>query len=385
MSVGDGVTHRTQPSTRIALIEIDLVELPMTSHRTWAPDGGAWGLPMVLVRMHTEDGRVGLGHTITVMPEFGKSLFTLVTELSELIVGLDADRPELLAQPLVYRDCWIGPGGLLNHAAAALDIAAWDLAGKVRGQPLWRMLGGFSDRVRVYDSGSLMADDLELLQAAAARSVAMGHRAMKMRPGSDRHGPIHDVAHRVALVREVVGPDVALMYDVNQSWSPARAIRAIHALEEFELTWIEDPVAATDVAGQKAVRAASRTPIALGEYHYNTAPLLNALQQGTVDVLMPDLLRQGGITQFRKVAALAESFNVPVASHIIPEVYAHCIAAIPNGYFVEDLPWTKPAFEGVPAVEDGWLVLSDAPGHGLSLGEDTLRKWGVGNTFYTRP
>ena len=132
--------------------------------------------------------------------------------------------------------------------------------------------------------------------------------------------------------------------------------------------------------GGLSVARALDTPICSGEYHYDMPPLLRLLRAGAVDHLMVDLLRQGGITQFRKVAAMAEAFGVKIASHIVPEVYAHCIAAIPNGYYVEGMPWSEPLFDGLPTLEDGQLVLSERPGHGLSVKGDFVEKYALGET-----
>jgi L-alanine-DL-glutamate epimerase-like enolase superfamily enzyme len=330
-------------------------------------------LATVVAKICTDAGIDGVGHTLTLNGEFLGSLTRMVRELGALLVGQDPHRPEHLQSLMLYPANWIGPGGMLHIAAAALDIAVWDIVGKSCGQPLWRLLGGYSDRARVYDSGSLLANDLDALQKAASASVGQGYRAMKMRPGPDRHGRVSEVVRRVNAVREAVGFDVDLMYDVNQTWSVPRAIRAARALEEFELFWIEDPTAMHDIAGQAAIAEAVETPICSGEYHYDSPSLLRLLQARAVDYLMVDLLRMGGITHFRKVAALANAFGVPIASHLVPEIFAHCIAAIPNGLMVEGMPWTEPLFQDLPRLQDGQIVLSERAGHGLRLDESFVR------------
>ncbi|MGV3569756.1 MAG: mandelate racemase/muconate lactonizing enzyme family protein [Ramlibacter sp.] len=333
-----------------------------------------WDLPAVVARVHTDAGIEGIGHTITLMPEHTRSLATLVEELGTLLVGEDPRRVEQLSAKMMYPANWIGPGGLLNIAASALDIALWDIVGKDSGAPLWRLLGGHSDRARVYESGGLISPDIDALQKAAARNVEMGHRAMKMRPGNNRHGRTSQVVEHVKAVRDVIGYDVDLMLDINQTWQAPRAIRAGRALEPLELFWIEDPVPMHDVAGQASVAEALDVPICSGEYHYGIQPLLRLLQARAVDYLMVDLLRVGGITQFRKVAGMAEAYGVPVASHLLPEVFAHLIAAIPNGLIVEGMPWTAGLFDGLPAFQQGQLLLSERPGHGLTLDEAFVRK-----------
>jgi len=359
---------------KIVSVEVTPVMLPREVPVRAQP-APSWDLPVVVVEVHSDDGLVGLGHTVTLNEEFAGSLTAMVCELGGLLVGEDVHRPENILRKLLYPANWIGPGGMLNIASAALDIALWDLRGKALAQPLWRLLGGASDRAPVYDSGSLLSTDVGELREYAQRSVDAGYRAMKMRPGGERFGSTAAVAARVAAVRDVIGTDVDLMYDVNQTWTPDRAIRNGRALAEFELTWIEDPTLMHDVDGQASVVRALDTPICSGEYHYDMPPLLRLLRAGAVDHLMVDLLRQGGITQFRKVAAMAEAFGVKVASHIVPEVYAHCIAAVPNGYYIEGMPWTEMLFDGLPELSDGQLVLSERPGHGLTLDRDVVGKF----------
>ncbi|HEX2889552.1 mandelate racemase/muconate lactonizing enzyme family protein [Vineibacter terrae] len=331
-------------------------------------------LPAVVAIVRTDTGIEGIGHTITLNHEFTRSLATMVGELGESLIGLDPRRTEQCLGKMLYPANWVGPGGMLNIAACAIDIAIWDIVGKDLGQPLWRLLGGATDRVRVYESGMLIGVDIDTIQRGAEAALKAGYRAMKMRPGPDRHGRAADAVARVRAVRDVIGYDVDLMYDVNQTWTPSRAIQVGRALEPFELFWIEDPTLMHDVAGQAAVARALDVPVCAGEYHYDMPPLLKLLEARAVDYPMVDMMRMGGITQFRKVAAMAEAFGVPVASHLIPEVFCHCIAAIPNGLIVEGMPWTQGLFRGLPDLVDGKLVLSERPGHGLELDPDAVRR-----------
>lgn len=372
MLVGEELT---QPRIlmKITRIEVDTVVLPREiPHNYHIKDN--WDLPAVVVRVHTDAGITGLGHTATLMPEYTRSLATLVEELGATLIGQDPRQPEKISAKMLYPANWIGPGGLLNIAACALDVAVWDIIGKDTGAPLWRLLGGHSDRVRVYESGALISPDIDTLQRSAANSVERGYKAMKMRPGNFRQGRPEKVVQHVKAVRDAIGYDIDLMLDINQTWLPARAIRTGRALEPLELFWIEDPVAMQDFEGQAAVAAALDVPICSGEYHYGIQPLLQLLQMKSVDYLMVDLMRVGGITPFRKVAGMAEAFGKPVASHLIPEVFAHLIAATPNGLIVEGMPWTSGLFEGLPELKDGNLVLSERPGHGLTLDEAFVSK-----------
>jgi L-alanine-DL-glutamate epimerase-like enolase superfamily enzyme len=362
---------------KISAVDVLLVETPRAViDGSGARLGGLGDLPVVVARVRTDTGLEGLGHAISLQPEFRKTLATAVREIGDMLIGEDPTRPEQVMRKIMYPANWIGPGGVLNIAASAFDVALWDIMGKVAGLPLWRLLGGTTNRPAAYDSGTLLSN-VDALQAAAAMAVAKGHRALKMRPGPTMHGDMAAIVRRVRSVREAIGPDVALMLDVNQSWTPARAIQVGRRLEECELAWIEDPVPMQDIRGQADVARSLDVPICAGEYHYGLAPLLALLQERAADVLMIDLMRVGGITQFRKAAGLAEAFGVPVASHLLPEVFAHLIAAVPNGYIVEYMPWTEPIFTGLPELKDGRLVLSERPGHGLSLDNAYLRAHGT--------
>lgn len=337
--------------------------------------GTSRGLSVVIARIRTDTGAEGIGYAMTLNPEFAGSLARMTEELGGLLIGEDPSRPERILRKMIYPANWVGPGGLLNIAACALDIAVWDALGQELGQPLWRMLGGAADRVKIYESGTLFSQDIDALQKAAAAARDAGYRAMKMRPGPERHGRVADIVARVRAVREAIGYDIELMYDVNQTWTPSRAIRAGRALEEFELSWLEDPTLMHDVAGQAGVAQALDMPVCAGEYHYDIPPLRALLEARAVDILMVDIMRVGGITPFRKVAGMAEAFGVPVVSHLIPELFCHCIAAIPNGLIVEGMPWTRELFQGAPDLVDGMLVLTDRPGHGLTLDPDILQRY----------
>jgi L-alanine-DL-glutamate epimerase-like enolase superfamily enzyme len=334
-------------------------------------------MPVVVARIMTDAGIDGVGHTFSLTTEFQRSLSAMVRELGQLIVGEDPRCIEHLFSRMVYPANFVGPGGLLNVAATALDIAVWDILGKDTGQPLWRLLGGFSDSVRTYQSSAAMGSRPDVLQRQAADLVAQGHRALKIRPHAERNARVEKVVERVRAIRDAIGYDVDLMYDVNQNWTPSRAIRVGRALEEFELFWLEDPTAMHDIEGQAAVAQALDVPICSGEYHYNPVSLLPLLKARAVDYLMVDMCRMGGITQFRKAAALAESFGVPVASHLLPEIFAHCIAAVPNGLMAEWMDWSTILFDGLPILADGALHLSERPGHGLTLLEKVVQKYRV--------
>ncbi|HLH21863.1 MAG TPA: mandelate racemase/muconate lactonizing enzyme family protein [Chloroflexota bacterium] len=318
----------------------------------------------VVARVRTDAGLEGLGPAIPFNALHARSLAVAIEELGELLVGEDPSQPERVHRKLMPGGA--GYGGVDNIAVAALDIAVWDLAAQSAGLPLYRALGGYRSRIPVYASLRLSRDlSLAALTETAGALVAQGFTAVKMNIGGDA-GLAADVA-RVRAVREAIGGDVRLLADVNFRWTPAQAIRAGRALEEFDLYWLEDPVPTHNLAGLAEVRGALDVPIAAGEALFGLAALLPLFEARAVDFPMPDLLRVGGITPFLKAAHLAEAFGLPLASHLSPEISAQVVAAVPNGHLVEYNGWAWELFQGCPTLERGELVLSDAPGHGLTL------------------
>jgi L-alanine-DL-glutamate epimerase-like enolase superfamily enzyme len=260
----------------------------------------------------------------------------------------------------------VGSGGAANVAAAVLDIAVWDLAAKAADMPLHRLLGGYQNRAAAYASLRLgRALTLDALPKVADSLVEQGFRAMKMNLGAE--SSVEAEVARVRAVREAIGPDVRLLADVNSRWTPSQAIRVGRRIDEYDLFWLEDSVPLHNLEGMAEVRRAIDTPIANGETLWNLPAFRTVFEARAVDRPMPDLARVGGITPYLKVAHLAEAFGLPLACHLQPEISAHVVAAVPNGLIVEYVPWAEQLFAGCPRLEDGDLVLSERPGHGLTL------------------
>jgi len=269
-----------------------------------------------------------------------------------------------------------GPGGIFTLALSAVDIACWDLKGQVLGQSVSALLGGLRDRVPTYASGALMRPhSLDYLAKAGPRLRDMGFRQMKMQCGSEP--TLGASIERVRVMREAIGPDVDLMCDINQLWSVNQAIEVGRRIEPYQLFWLEDPTTHDDYPGLARIADALGTPIAAGEYHYGIVPFRHLLEARSIDIVMIDLLRVGGITQWMKVAGMAEAFNLPVVSHLIPEFHVHLVAAIPNGLTVEYMPWTLRLFEETPALQHGQLVVPAKPGFGLAFDQAALKRYQI--------
>ena len=333
-------------------------------------------LEFVTLELGTDQGLVGVGVTY-----FGGALTgalkVAVDDLGQLIVGYDPTEVEAIADKLRRAAGSAGPGGIFTLALSAIDMACWDLKGKAVGQSLCELLGGLRDRVPTYASGALTRPlPVDYLAMAGPRLVEMGFRQMKMQCGSER--TVAGSVERVRVMREAIGPDVDLMCDINQLWSVHHAVEVGRAVEQYQLFWLEDPTAHDDYAGLARIADALTTPIATGEYHYGIVPFRHLLEARSLDIVMIDLVRVGGITQWLKVAGMAEAFNLPVVSHLIPEVHVHLVAAIPNGLTVEYMPRLHRLFEETPAIEQGQLVVPKKPGLGLDFDQAALERYQVG-------
>ncbi|MBI2296290.1 MAG: mandelate racemase/muconate lactonizing enzyme family protein [Betaproteobacteria bacterium] len=362
---------------KVTRIHTQIVQLPADEPLAGGPAVAGATRPFVTLQVQTDEGVEGIGITF-----FGGALTatlkSAVDQLGALVIGEDPLRTEAIAAKLRAAAGSAGPGGTFTLALSAIDIALWDIKGKTHNLPLWQLLGGSRERVPAYASGALMRHfPLEHVAKAAPRLVEKGYRQMKMQlalPGDT--SPDREV-ERARRIRESIGPDIDLMCDINQRWSVHQAIDIGQRIEDVHLYWLEDVTAHDDYAGLARVTEALATPVAGGEYVYGIVPFRHMLEARSVDIAMIDVLRAGGITQWMKIAGMAEAFNLPVVSHLLPEIHVHLVAAVPNGLTVEYMPWSLKLFEEAPVPERGELAVPRKPGLGLKFDRDALRRFGA--------
>lgn len=362
---------------KITRMHSQIVQLPDEEPLADGPPDPNTKRTFVILTLETDVGIEGLGLTF-----FGGKLIgalkSAVDALGALTIGEDPLRIEEIMAKLRAAAGMSGPGGIFTLALSAIDIALWDIRGKAFDVPVSRLLGGYRDRVPTYASGALMRGfPLAHVEKAAARLVEKGFTQMKTQlalPGDTN--PEREV-ERIRVIREAIGPNIDLMCDINQRWDVRQAISIGSRIEEYHLFWLEDVVVADDYAGLAAVASALATPIAAGEYVYGLAPFRHMLEARSVDIVMIDVLRAGGISQWMKIAGMAEAFNLPVVNHLCPEISVHLVAAIPNGITVEYMPWSARLFEEVPQPVKGGLAVPDKPGLGLKFNRDMVKRYGV--------
>jgi L-alanine-DL-glutamate epimerase-like enolase superfamily enzyme len=356
---------------KIARVETAPVIVPFEK-----PIGSALGelrsCGCILVSVHREDGVVGENLVFTLNNRRTKVLRQMVDELGELLIGRDAGHiAGFWAR--AWRDInFLGHKGVPVVGISALDGALWDAFGKAHGLPLYRILGGAQDTVATYHSGGLwLSSTIPELVAEAERFVSSGFNAIKMRLGSATHAI--DI-ERVRAVRAAIGPDIRLMADANQGLNEAEAIRLGRALEEFDLTWFEEPLPAWDLEGVARVAAALDTSIASGENEYTRYGFRRMLELRSADVLMPDLQRVGGVSEFMRVGHMAESYDVPVSSHLFPETSIQVLGALANATYLEYMPWFSKLYREELEFRDGRAIVPERPGWGFTFDWDAVAK-----------
>jgi len=357
---------------KITQVAIDVLRVPVD--RPYAAGGRTvdanWH---ALARITTSDGVEGVGYVVYPRGDLMTTIGHAARELGEHMIGMSVLEPEAAWDRLARRGDWVGPGGLLHCALAPLDIAMWDAAGKILGQPLHRLLGGYRDRLPTYASDGLWVSlSPEELAAAAKRHVGNGFGAVKLRLGKEATPELE--ARRVHAVREAVGSEVRIMVDATESWSLTRARRTGRVLQEAGIAWLEDPVHHLDVAGLAELRRQLEVPIAAGEHLYHLDAFRALLEARAVDVVILDLARVGGVTPWRKIAGLAQAHRIPVCGHVVPEIQVHLLSAVPNGHMVEYVPRSAGILRSMPRIENGELVAPQGPGLGLELDDAAVRR-----------
>ena len=333
------------------------------------------GVAALLVWLDTDDGPTGESLLWTIGRHQLPVLDAMVHALADIVIDRDPANTEAL-----YADMWrainfLGHKGVTIFGIAAIDCACWDIRGKALNLSIGRLLGRVRDRIPAYASSGLWATmEIEALEVQARKFIEEGFRAMKMRVGLPDPG--RDV-ERVAAVRNVIGPDIDLMVDANQGLTVNRAIRLGRRLEKFDLVWFEEPVQAYDLPGSARVAAALDTPIASGETEYTRYGFQDMLERGSADILMPDLERVGGISEWVKVAHMAAARDIPVSPHVFSEYSLQLCAAVENVNYAEHMAWFEPLFQERMKLVDGALAIPDRPGTGFRFDPDAVERLAV--------
>lgn len=367
------------PSTdmTITALKTTLLRVP------WATEPPANGImpptarEVLVLELHTKGGLTGMGY---VQPLRG-GLDTLDTCLREMIapivLGRDATEIEGIWQSMWKGTYWMGRMGVAVFCLSAVDIALWDLLGKRAGLPVYRLWGKSRSEVAAYGSGCWRGLGRDGMIERARHFTGMGMKAIKMQAAHIR--PWREDVKNVFAMREALGPDVEIMIDINMGWDAATAIQAGHYFDEADLYWMEEPVVCEDFEGYKRVAKQLKTRVVGGETHFTRYDMRPFFVEPTTPILQPDMMR-GGLTELRKIAAVAETWGVTIAPHLFHELMVHVLCSIPNANYAEYMDWNDDLWVTPAIPVKGMLKPSEAPGHGLAFKPEILKSCRVGGS-----
>jgi L-alanine-DL-glutamate epimerase-like enolase superfamily enzyme len=372
---------------KIKGLQVHILRAPDTGRPHWVSHFIVPKANEILVRVQTDEGVEGIGIATSYTP-IEAAIHAFRTGIGELVIGADPLAPEQLYQKLfaltwqrrAHEKGWAREA--LVRISAALDIACWDIVGKVAKLPLYRLFGGYRNEVPCYVTCAYYRDGkgLSELRDEMQMLKAQGHRGFKAKAGGV---PLAEDLQRLELVREVIGADKDLMVDVNRGWDLPTAIEGARLLEPLKPRWLEEPVPwADDRRELKLLAHRTRIPLSAGESELTSYGCRALLEEQAIQILQFDCTMMGGFTEGRKLAALCELNHVQVAPHHDCFIHAHIVAASPAGIIVESFtdperdPLQAELFSDAPRIANGILKLKEQPGLGLTVSEAALKKFG---------
>ena len=374
------------------------LDVPMADAIHYMPER-----PLLIVQVRTDDGLVGMGEAASYGGALEGVEAVVLNELRSTILGRDPFEVERLWAMMATRAHQRGRRGLLMMAISGVDVALWDLIGQATKTPLYRLLGGYRDTLDCYASAGFYrrGKDSAALAEEVAGYAERGYKHVKIKVGRNPElllNPLHNMpaadyatatldedVERVRAARAAVGPRVGLAIDANNAWTPSVALQFMERVADQRIAWLEEPVATEDLDGSAEVARQLAVPVAGYETETGLAGFRDLIVRRAVDIVQPDAIWTGGITECRKVASLAQAWGLPVIPHVFSSALStianmHLIAALPNAGLLEfdqnPNPLRDELFEEpiVPG-PDGKVRLPDRPGLGVTLNEATVEKY----------
>jgi mandelate racemase len=353
---------------RISHFTVRAVNPPLaTPHAT--ASGTVTHFPMVLLDLHTDEGVSGCAYVFTYGAWALKPVAELLRAMEPMLKGQPC-APQAIEQMLRKRMRLIGPHGLVTMAMAAIDMAAWDAHCKAAGLPLYAVLGGTRRASRAY--GPVGMSGMQGSAQEAEAQARLGFTAVKAKIG---YGSVDEDRAVIDAMRRTMGPGVRLMVDYNQALDVPEGMARCKALDAEGLVWIEEPTTAEDLIGHGRIKDAAVTPIQAGENWWGPLEFRKAINAGASDLLMPDVMKIGGITNWLKIMAMAEVYGTPLSNHLFPEVSAHLMAVSPTAGWFEFADWSHPILAEPLDAQGGQVLPSDKPGIGLTWDESAIQRF----------
>ncbi len=359
----------------------------------------------IMVRIYTDEGIIGLGESY-----WGPGVQDILNRMKHLLIGEDPHNIDWLYQKMVRGLSGAGStGGATVAAISGVDLALWDLKGKILNTPIYNLMGGrYRSKIRIYaDCGHGSAPTVEAWKERARQAVSKGFTAIKFdidNTDPQRFGdPYHVIAggwnqgqqrpisnaefdsifELVNAVREEIGPEVDLALDCHWNYNTRDCITLARGLEPFRIMWLEDPTPPDNVDALKRVTDNSPIPICSGENHYTRHGLRQLIVNQAVDIIQPDVPKVGGLTEAKKIADMADTYYIPMAAHNVSSpigtiATCHVLATMRNFMIMEfhgqDVEWWDDLAIGEkPWIKDGYITVPETAGLGLELDEDVVR------------
>ena len=356
--------------SEIKNIEIEYYQIPLAEVLTDAMHGDHTHFELILCRVRCQDGFEGVGYTYT-GGRGGRAIYSLLKdELTPFMLGQNASRIEYLNEQMNLHLHYVGRGGLVSFAVSAVDIALWDIRCKRLNQPLWCVAGGANNKTKAYAGGIDLNFSKEKLLNNIKNYLAQGFNAVKIKVG---HADYRIDIERIAAVRELIGPDVKFMIDANYSLTIDQAIMLANAVQQYDITWFEEPTIPDDYLGYARIADNTAIPIAMGENLHTIYEFGYAIAQSKLSFLQPDASNIGGITTWLRVANLAQANNLTVCSHGMHELHVSLMASQSNAGYLEVHSFPIDKYTTCPIkLEQGLAVAPMSAGHGVEFDMDLL-------------
>lgn len=365
----------------VKIVDVELIQLAKDSDHPHRNAKQARSRRVAnLVRVTTDEGVDGLGEAWCDAPV---AEGVVLGKLRPQVLGADPFDVEAIWRQAYDGAAMYDPKGAYVAGLSGVDLACWDIMGKALGQPVHKLIGGRTRAaIPAYASDLHWQEDPAAMARLAAAFVERGFRTVKTHVGVDAEGDVE----RVRAIREAIGPDVGLMVDINTGFDRPTAIRFGRRIAELDVFWYEEPLSPMDGEGLAVVRAATGLPIATGENEYTRWGFRDLFRAGGVDVAMPDLARSGGITEMKKICAVADVFGVVVSPHnyssgVCSAATLHVLAATPGAGPLEwdtvDASIVDELFVEPPRVEGGHVHVPEVPGLGVHLPDAVRERYAV--------